>query len=172
MARTGRTLRNTVFAVLVALVGGCVTVHATKSAGTDPARYRTFAWYESVIATRQQRDFWRSPAGDLVRARIARDLTARGMREVADHPDVLVTFKTNLEEKMDAQDWAYPRLGWGAPTGVTYDVYTQGTLVIDFLEPATRQLLWRGTATSVIERPHSPDMRKLALAVDRVMRRF
>lgn len=155
------------------LLAGCVTVRSSTSPSANLAHYRTFAWYASPTPTVQQTAFERSPAGELVRDRIARDLRARGIRESPDRPDFFVAYHTRLQQRLDVNDWGYPTVFWGAPPGpVSIDEYTQGTLVVDFIDPKSGQIFWRGTATAVVDHPENPNMQKLAGAVDKVMKKY
>jgi len=163
---------RTLLIPLLALAG-CVTVRSSTSPSANLAHYRTFAWYVSPTPTVQQTAFERSPAGGLVRERIARDLHARGIRESPDRPDFFVAYHTRLQQRIDVNDWGYPTVFWGAPPGpVSIDEYTQGTLVVDFIDPKTGQIFWRGTATAVVNHPENPNMQKLATAVDKVMKKY
>jgi len=161
---------RTVLAALVVLAG-CVTVRSATSPSADLARYRTFAWY--TPATARGAALERSPAGELVRERIARGLAARGIRESPDRPDFFVAYDAELRPRLDVEDWGYPTVFWGAPPGpVTIDEYTQRTLAIDFIDARTGRIFWRGTATAVAEHPENPNPRELAKAVDKVMKRY
>lgn len=165
-------LRTLLPVALVAL-GGCVSVRSSTSPSAELARYRTFAWYVAPVPNSEQTRFQRSPAGAMVRDRIARDLATRGIHESPDHPDFFVAYHTRLQQRLDVNDWGYPTVFWGAPPGpVTLDEYTQGTLVVDFIDPHTGQVFWRGTATSVVNHPENPNMEKLADAVDKVMKKY
>ena len=55
---------------------------------------------------------------------------------------------------------------------MSVDEYTQGTLFIDFIDPKTKQVFWRGTASAVADHPENPDTGKLAKAVDKVMAKY
>ncbi|HEX8950398.1 MAG TPA: DUF4136 domain-containing protein [Polyangia bacterium] len=151
----------------------CVTVRSSTSPNANLAQYRTFAWYVSPAPTERQQAFDRSPAGELVRDRIARDLADKGIHATSGAPDFFVAYHTRLEQKLDVNDWGYPSVFWGAAPGpVTVDEYTQGTLMVDFIDPKTGQVFWRGTATSVVDHPENPNLQKLASAVDKVMKRY
>jgi hypothetical protein len=166
---------RTMTAVLLASFAsaGCVTVRSTTSPNANLAQYRTFAWYAAPTQTARQAEFERSPAGDLVRTRIARDLAAKGMHETHDTPDFLVAYHTRLVQRLDVNDWGYPSVFWGSPPGpVRIDEYTQGTLIIDFIDPKTGQVFWRGTASSVVDHPENPNMQKLGSAVDKVVKKY
>ena len=168
-----RPYPQTAALVLALALAGCVTVRSSTSPHANLAQYRTFAWHMSPTANHRQLEFDRSPAGALVRDRVARDLAQKGIVETRGTPDFLVTVHTRLEDKVDVNDWSYPTVFWGAPPGpVSIDEYTQGTLVIDFIDPQSGQIFWRGTASSIVNHPETPNMQKLATAVDRVMQKY
>ena len=152
------------------LLGGCVTVGATKSPNANLAQYRTFAWMPTTEAYPKQLAFERSPAGQVVKNQIGNDLAAKGLSEVAANPDFLIAYHTKLEQKTDVTDWGYGGFYWGGPVSV--DQYTQGTLFIDFIDPKTKEVIWRGTATAIVDNPDMPNTHKLAGAVDKVMKRY
>lgn len=166
------TPMRTTMALLVALAAGCVTVHASTSPGANLDHYRTFAWYQSPTPKSAQLAFERSTAGALVRARIARDLAQKGIRETRDDPDFWVAYHRQQTDRVDIRDWGYPGLFWGAPGAVRVDEYSEGALVVDFIDPHTGRIFWRGRASSVLDHAASPDMHKLVAAVDDLMRRY
>jgi hypothetical protein len=54
---------------------------------------------------------------------------------------------------------------------VTVYQYTEGTIVVDFVDPASHRVLWRGTASSIVQHPDNPNLAKIAKAVDKLMTR-
>jgi hypothetical protein len=153
-----------------AAYGGCLTVRSSTSPTADLSRYRTFAWGHA--AARRDVAFERSSGGELVRARVARALWARGIRETRERPDFLVAYRTRFEEKSEVGKWGYPAFFWGPPGPMTIDEYTEGTLIIDFVDARSGQIFWTGSAAAVLGERDRPDMRKLTAAVDKVMKRF
>jgi hypothetical protein len=69
--------------------------------------------------------------------------------------------------------YGYRAGGWGGPQTYAYD-YDEGTLLIDVADPATMQLLWRGSATGVVDPQASPEKRELRIndAVERMLADF
>lgn len=154
---------------LALALASCVTVRTATRRDADLGQFKTFAWYVSPRPS----ELDRSPAGQVVRARIAADLGQKGIRQTRDHPDFLVAARQRLEERADVDDWGYPSVFWGAPPGpVTVDQYTQGTIIVDFIDPASGRVFWRGVATAVVDHPENPNLYKLAAAVDKVMGRY
>ncbi len=60
--------------------------------------------------------------------------------------------------------------GWGGPVSVTE--YTQGTLIVDFIDPQTKQVFWRGTGTDVVNHPESPNTAKLGKVVAQIVNKY
>src|SRR4026208_2630683 len=88
---------------------------------------------------------------------VVRELTAKGLRQVGvdDPQDLLVQYWVNVQDKQRLESGgtsvglargAYGGGGWGAGYGggVTTYEYKEGTLILDLIEPAKKQLVWRG----------------------------
>ncbi|HEX6836464.1 MAG TPA: DUF4136 domain-containing protein, partial [Polyangia bacterium] len=60
---------------------------------------------------------------------------------------------------------------WGGPD-VTVRQYTEGTIVVDFVDPSSHRVLWRGSANGVVQHPQNPDLNKVAKSVDKMMRHY
>ena len=63
--------------------------------------------------------------------------------------------------------------GWGGPQTYVRD-YDEGTLLIDVIDPATMQLLWRGSGTGVVDPQASPEKREQRIneAVEQILADF
>jgi hypothetical protein len=89
-----------------------------------------------------------------IRNALIKELEAQGFQYRPDGPaDFLVAYYARQKEKVDLEslDYGMPRLwrfGWGPLLWTHY--YTEGSLVVDFLDPLTNQLIWRGRATTVV----------------------
>jgi len=91
------------------------------------------------------------------------------------------------QEKVSVQqytDWGYGyHGGWpysygyygfwaGAPrTYVDVNNYTEGTMILDFVDTRTRKLVFRGTGRAVVGGPES-NARKIAEAVEKIVAKF
>ena len=146
------TMRKSTAAAILCFLGGCVSTSAIRSPNANLAQYRTFAFYEPPEAHPRQLAFERSPAGQVVRNQIANNLTAKGMTETSTNPDVLVAYHSKLQQKTQVTDWGYGGFYWGMGP-VSIDQYTQGTLFIDLIDPKTKEVVWRGTASAVVDHP-------------------
>lgn len=110
--------------------------------------YKTFAIANGRINSK-------SPAlnNELVRKQIENDirqrLTARGLTEVPDHPDLNVRYSLGSSRQVEAE--AYPA-GWYG-TRIVRRRYTEGTLILDLRDAKKHTLVWR--AISVVDE-HDP----------------
>lgn len=105
------------------------------------------------------------------------ELTRRGYRKSENSPDFLVSFFYTRERKVDSSSLYYPYYGgffggpysgyWGGWYYPGYygganlmREYDEGLLVIDFLNPRTRKLLWRGMVRDYIRFQEEPETRE------------
>lgn len=122
--------------------------------------WRTWAWLDTHDADQPYDDL------DDVRIReaITRQLTRRGfsLAPAGQPADFLVAHQLAIEEELVVQD-AYHAGWWSGPWyGPTYvdEVHT-GVLVVDLVDPATRELVWRGVAEApALARRDGPEERR------------
>jgi hypothetical protein len=103
----------------------------------------------------------------------------RGYRADPHAPDFLVAVYANAHEQFDLTAWDHGDPYWPRgglePHVRTRDqlmVYAEGTVVIDVIEPATGELLWRGSATTALTKDPARDVGELARAAGAVVKRF
>lgn len=137
--------------------------------------YNTYAWLPDNDSI-QNKDY----NNRLVHQTIIEEVNKRMLREGfnldRENPELLVLVHTMFDEETDVSrrpvystyDYYGPGFYMGSyyqpyyyynyssvPRVIGYDVdvvtYTEGTLVIDFIDARTNQLVWRGTAEGIIE---------------------
>jgi len=120
-----------------------VTVEFDQAA--DFGKYKTFAIRGGELNSK-------NPAlnSELVKkqieADIVRNLTNRGLEESPTGPsDLNVRYHFGSARKVETETYPAGWYGWG--TRVVRVPYAEGTLVIDFRDPATKSLVWRAIAT-------------------------
>jgi hypothetical protein len=85
---------------------------------------------------------------------INRELQAKGMTLSSENPDFLIALYGMAQTKVDVTDWGYNHgpNWWGmGERNVDVNTYKEGTIFLDFVDAANKQLFWRGSATSVVE---------------------
>jgi hypothetical protein len=96
----------------------------------------------------------------------------------SDKPDFTVAYYASTKQKLDVTYWDYgydyyPRWwgGWGpgfGPSGPTATEYTQGTVIVDVVNPNTNELLWRGQGVATVsdnEAQYEQDLWKAVTAI-------
>jgi len=93
-------------------------------------------------------------------------LQTQGYTLSTEDPDFLVALHSASKDKTNITDWGYGmgRRGWGGTRDIDVTQYTEGTIFVDVVDPETRQLVWRGTATSAVDDSASPDKQKKQFA--------
>jgi hypothetical protein len=110
---------------------------------TDFAHYKTFHILEGQLnakAAALNSDLTRRKIENEIRKR----LTEKGLLEVESKPDLNVRFSLGSGRRTEVE--TYPA-GWrGLGTRRVRVGYTEGTLVINFRDPARKELVWRSIA--------------------------
>jgi len=83
--------------------------------------------------------------------------------------DFLVAYQAATRTRVGVQDWGYGPGRWGSRR-IDVNEYTEGTLVVDVVDAASKQLVWRGSATGTIQ-PKEAD-KKIRKAVAKLMEQF
>ncbi|OHU88148.1 MULTISPECIES: DUF4136 domain-containing protein [Pseudoalteromonas] len=135
------------------------------------ANYKTFAWAPDANLKSSTNDY---QINDLmekrVRNAITQNLSTQGITLVAaDKADMLVNYHASVERKIEADTlstsygvrWNY--WGWGVQTHTTTREYDVGTLVIDVIDNASKQLVWRGAKEGRLRTKQTPEQRDASI---------
>ncbi len=160
-------------AALAGYAASSITVSTKFDPDADFSRYRSY----SCTDIREVRD-------PNVKKRLAdsvdRQLQAKGLERKDEGADLKVTMHPRLSKEytVDPYDtgWDY---GWGTWNTSIGDLSTGtdaakavsvGTIIVDLVDPSTKQLVWRGTATSPFDSEASIEKRQKVL--DDVMKKL
>jgi len=116
-----------------------------------------------------------------LRADLVKGLQGRGY-VLADNPDFMVAYYASATQKLDVSYWDYgysfyPRWwggvgpGWGAGDP-TVTQYTQGTVIVDVVDPRTKELLWRGSGVATVSDDQAKYEQDLWKTVTAVLEKF
>jgi hypothetical protein len=141
----------------VLLTAGCAsgpTIRHNADPGADFSRFQTFAFLDPLSTDRAG---YQSFISQQLVASTERELVARGLRRTDTNPDLLVNFNADLDQRLrvtttptfHGNRFNHHRRGFYNPwpayqTEVRQ--YTKGTLGIDVVDAARRQLVWEGFA--------------------------
>ena len=121
--------------------------------------YKTYQWvdYKQVEVGDQLLD------KDIKRA-VDEQLAGKGLRPVESSGDVYVGYQIGIsqEKEFGSVGWGGPGpwgIGWGGwgDRHVTSSTIEIGKLVIGLFDPATKQLVWRGSVAKTLDIKQDPD---------------
>lgn len=175
-------MKKLLLGLALALGGGlsaCTSaVNVEQRADVNFAKYRTFDFANTEVKTSgDQNPLLNSPiAQDRIKQAIASELAKRGLREVEANPDIIVTTHTFVERAERTVYDTYPGANYAYPYAVGYrgrflpinygywytpayysqprtEQYREGTLIIDFIDARTNNLVWRGSMADPVDDP-------------------
>lgn len=173
--------------LLVYFLSGCSTVSVNYDYDnkSDFSAIHTYNWGESNGADDEL------AKNQILKNRIVASvdsyLQSRGYRKVDPaQADVLVVIGAGVKEKMRVTNWGGPggyyRDPWydpwwgGSAYGGRVDVsyYQEGTLVIDIVDNAKKELIWRGLGTGIVSRQSDQEKQRAAIDeyVQEILNRF
>ena len=150
---------------LLIVAAGCVlaacssvSVSSDYDRGANFSALKTWSWFSEGGAPGADASGVVSLTSSRIKSALASELSARGYPEIAQGASFLVTFHTVLQQKVEAGTEPYG-YGWrggyaGHAVGPDIVTYDEGTLLVDFIDPKSKSMIWRGTATAVVD-PHS-----------------
>lgn len=152
------------FAVLatIAAVAGlsaCASgpeVRADADPSANLRSYKTFGFYERVST---DKNAYTTLVSTRLKDATRRELEKRGYQYSQANPQLLANFNVNIENRQDVQStpgmgvggyYGYRAGMYGVWGGYPQDIetvhYQEGTLSIDLVDAAKKQLVWQGTA--------------------------
>jgi hypothetical protein len=156
------------------VLAGCsgIDVSEDYDRNQDFARLRSWAWAPPVP---QADGGGYSVVSNMTHQRITRsvegELTKKMYNKMEpDQADFWVRHYASIGQKPEA----YPGYDGWYGDGDEFTVVEEGTIVVDFISPKDKHLLWRGKATSIVDEDMSPEERdsRIVEAVQKIMDQF
>ncbi len=118
--------------------------------GIDFSNYKSFEW----MARPQKKGVDPFVENSLLEKRIKnaanKELLAKGYRrQMTGDPDFLVVYYVDVEGKLDLGAYGYGYYGGFYRPDVLQ--YNEGTLILDFVDPDSNELIWRGWYAGAIK---------------------
>lgn len=116
-------------------------------------------------------------ANSITNRALVNDLTrafeGRGYAVSATNPDFTVAYYASTREKLDLNTWNYG-YSWRRWPRQYVDVtqYTEGTVIVDVIDPATKELLWRGQGVSAVSSDPAKYTSELDKTVMSILNKF
>lgn len=166
--------------LLMVVLAGCATsnVQTQLGSGANPAAWKTYAWMTVPPAPSGDAKLDTAAVTRELRAAIDQELAAKNLRRVSPaEADVWLTYELAVKTKVDqeatsiyldhaggmgrfGQQGLY-RTSTASPVMVGKELmYKEGTLFIEFVDPKTRTLAWRGLIRGAIDEGATPQERQ------------
>lgn len=134
--------------LLLFIISSCATVRVKTDfdSSTDFSKVKTFAFYKKGIDKAKISDIDKR---SILRS-IKSELIGKGMT-LSKNPDILVSIYAKSKKQMDiyyANQW-HPHY-YGSHWDTHVSKYTEGTLLIDFIDAKTKTLLWQGVGKGAL----------------------
>lgn len=146
-----------IFFIGVLVLSSCNSLKVTTDYDTqvDFSKYKTYAFYKPGID--------KANISDLDKKRILRaveiEMKNQGFTK-SETPDLLVSIFTKSRERVNVNQnnfglgwgWGWnPWIWGGGVNNVNVSQYTEGTLFIDFIDKAKKELIWQGVGTGALK---------------------
>lgn len=185
---------KTLWIIALLLTGGLAAraqVSTDYDKNVDFTKYKTYAWLKPDIKVGSNPLY----QSDLITRNIQQDVAAelgkRGLRQVSANPDLLIGFHTYTEQKTQTYNnntgpllypggfiggWRYFPYGYGNwPYAWNNNIqtvqYTEGTLVLDFVDAKTNMLVWRGAVQGAVNNPNKIE-KEVAKGVRKALKKY
>jgi len=158
---------------MLLLIGGCsdITVEYDYDPAYDFSKLRTFDWLPIPVKPEISQLSVRR-----IKSAVTEELQAKGFRQTSSKPDFTIAAHIMKEEKVDVRSWGYcygptrRYRHWGyygepiaAPPQIDTFRYEEGTLILDFVEAKSKEMIWRGTAKRVLDPGGTPEEHEKAV---------
>jgi hypothetical protein len=146
-------------AVLAVSLAGCSTLQVKTEYDASAAfpSYRSYAWLATAPGAEQAAAIRNPAVRTLVVTAIDREMAKKGLvRTTTDaNPDFYVSVIGWGQSRVEVTSYGYgyaPGMYHAYPA-VAVEQYTNGTLLLDFVDAKTKALFWRGTAADTFNSP-------------------
>jgi Domain of unknown function (DUF4136) len=140
--------------------------------GTNFSKYHTYKWVD-IPSNVHPNQIVAQEIHDAVNNVLATKGFTLASGEKA---DLYVGYQCSVDRERQWNAWGMGGgLRWGGGMGTaTSSTISNGMLAVDFYDPTSQQLIWRGSATQTLNPGGNPqkDMERLNKAVNKLLRRF
>ncbi|MFT5520344.1 MAG: hypothetical protein ACI9IA_000935 [Enterobacterales bacterium] len=182
-------------AILLTCLTACSTVKTSSDYNKDSdfTSYKTFSWLtktDSNVASNAT--VVNQIMDERIRSSINRQLGVQGYQKLDSIADLNINYSVLTQDNVDitshntyggfAPAWGWRggyghrgmSVGMAGYSDIEVDNYKSGTLIIDFIDPKTNQLIWRGMGSKRIPSSTTPEkLDKLVnLVVESILKNF
>ena len=182
-------MKGTIIFLLLSLfaMNGCNTMDISSDydSSMDFSKLRTFTWAPMPPDLPNDPFINKTQLDSQIREATENQLAALGfVKETAGNPDFLIVYHAAVEKGIDVVElnnyYANDphnryHMGWGSGHRKTYVFeYDLGTLILDFLDPEMKKIIWRGSVQAEVNRGALPIERETRIdeAIQKMLGEF
>ena len=145
-----------VVSILGLMLGLLVGSAAAQSVQSDFDRTFQFSNLKTFSFAAQRRGATDPLAADSlnngrIRTGLESQLIANGFRMETDKADFVIAYYVTTKNKLSVQDYGYGPPRWFGGRDIHVNQDTEGTLMVDFIDARTNQVVWRGRAVGTLD---------------------
>ncbi len=161
-----------------AICGPCFGRNVQTATGTniDMSRYKTYQWLPPKVLTKTgvvENDPVVAPA---IKAAVNRELAAKGLKEVAEGGDLLVSALALRSASPQLEAVLFPvtavNLDFSTPIATMGRYNHEGTLAVNLIDAKTQKFAWFGMATESIDNKPGAGVKKLPKAAAAIFKKY
>lgn len=157
-------------ALLVSAGLAAQQVHYNFMPGTDFSKYHTYKWVEisGGIHPNQIVD-------QEIKQAVNNTLATKGLTlATGDTADLYVGYQCAVDQEKQWNAWGSGGRLMGGMGSATSSTISNGTLAVDFYDPTSKELIWRGSAAQTLNPSgnQEKDMQKLNKAVAKLLKNY
>jgi hypothetical protein len=139
--------------------------------GTDFSKYHTYKWVDIPSNVHPNQI-----VAQEIRDAVNNVLAAKGFAlATGDKADLNVGYQCSVDQERQWNAWGMGGgLRWGGMASAESSTITNGMLAVDFYDPTSQQLIWRGSAAQTLNPSgnQQKDIERLNKAVAKLLRNF
>jgi len=160
-----------IMASALACMGGLILAQDVKSNydfGANFSKYHTYEWVNLPTTHPDQL------VDQQIKEAVDAQLAAKGFTKVTSNPDIQVGYQIAVDQEKQWNAWGSGGVRFGGMGSATSETIQIGTLGVDFFDPATKSLVWRGTGTKTIDPSGNPEKNheRMQKAIGKILKTF
>jgi len=174
-----KVLRLFPFLFLMVFIVSCSSVYDVQfdyDTKADFSNLKTYDWLP--IPEKAQID---SLTAQRIKNAVNTQLEAKGLKMTSDNPDFSIATHVGSKDKVRVTNWGYSYAPYGrywagywGPGGVDVYQYEEGSLILDFVDVISKNLIWRGSGKAQVDSSLTPESRDKLIneAVTKILEKF
>ena len=84
--------------------------------------------------------------------------------------DFVIAYYVTTKNKLNVQDFGYGPPSWFGSRDIRVNQYSEGTLMVDFIDAKSNQVIWRGRASGTLEMKGVD--KKISKSVEKLIKQY